>query len=245
MALLTITALDDGGQPVEGINVVCYLSDLYSNHLREFTADGLLVKDLKDATDITGVVVFDLPPNSTVLRDNTYYTVQVGQRDPVVIEKGVGPQSLLESLAVSPEALGAAATFDSLADVNLSGLTDGNAIRYSGGMWIPWAWPSGGGGGGATDKPWVSLSVDTVLGVSDNENRYKVDASAAPRSITLPTALGNNGIDFTIKRVNTNSNLVTVQTSLSQGIDGASTYLLDMPFESVTVSSDNANWMVI
>lgn len=243
MAPLTITALDDGGAPVAELWCLAWLSDLYGTPLREFTSGGLLVESVGGFTDIGGVCTLELVPNENVLRDNTYYTVKVGNRSPVLILKTSNPETLLEATAADPELLGAGATLSSLGDVNLSGLITGNALRYQGGQWIPWPWPSGGGGGG--DKPWVTLSTGTVLLAAGSTNRYKADAAAGPFTITLPTAAGNMGIDIVIKRVNVNANNVTIGTTGSESIDGAVSFVLNEPWTSFTFSSDNFNWMVI
>src|SRR6266705_2952260 len=50
---------------------------------------------------------------------------------------------------------------------------------------------------------------------------------------------------FTVKRTNAGTNNVTVGTTSSQTIDGATTYLLDQQYSSITVVSDGTNWMVI
>jgi hypothetical protein len=242
MSQLTITALDDSGAPLVGCPVTAWLSDLNGNVLREFTISGLLVEAVQGVTGVGGVLVIDLPANADIQRQNTYYSVKVGNRSAVLILKTSSAQTLLGALAVSPSALGPAALLSALGDVNLAGLAAGNGLRYQGGVWVPWAWPSGGG---SSDKTWVTLSGATTLLTGDSVYRHKADASAGAFSVTLPTALGNAGLEFTVKRANSGANIVTVTTSLSQSIDGASTYLLDMQWESVTVSSDNVNWMVI
>lgn len=241
MALLTITVLDVANQPIADANVQVWLCDSLGNHLREFTGTGILVGAAQTETDASGNATLDLVPNAQIVRQNTYYHVKVSNRLPVLIEKSSSTQTLSEAQAVSPEALGPAATLGSLGDVDLTGLASGNTLRYQGGLWVPWAWP---GGGGSSDKPWVLLTTNTTLVTNDSANHHKVDASAGPRTITLPTAVSNNGIEFKIKRVNTNGNIVTVAAAGGQTIDGVSTYLLDMPWESVSLSSDNSNWLV-
>lgn len=61
-------------------------------------------------------------------------------------------------------------------------------------------------------------------------------------TITLPTAVGITGRIYTIKRTNSSTALVTIATTSSQYIDGATTYLLTNIREAVTVVSDGANW---
>ena len=71
------------------------------------------------------------------------------------------------------------------------------------------------------------------------------DATSGVITQTLPTAVGNTGKVFTIKRINQGSNNVLVATTSSQLIDGALTYRLGTPKSSVTVQSDGAAWFVI
>jgi hypothetical protein len=65
---------------------------------------------------------------------------------------------------------------------------------------------------------------------------------SATLTLTLPTAVANNGA-YTIK--NTGTGTITVATTSSQTIDGGSTAVLNTQYESITVVSDNANWVVI
>lgn len=66
-------------------------------------------------------------------------------------------------------------------------------------------------------------------------------------SITLPTALGRTGQTYIIKdwKGTAVTNNVTIATTSSQTIDGASTRVLTAAFQSVTVISDGANWSII
>jgi hypothetical protein len=64
-------------------------------------------------------------------------------------------------------------------------------------------------------------------------------------TVTLPTAVGNNGRLFTIKRTSAGANNVTVGTTSSQQIDGATTYVLSAQFQMITVQSNNANWFIV
>ena len=59
---------------------------------------------------------------------------------------------------------------------------------------------------------------------------------------TLPTAIGIAGQTFTVK--NSGTGLITLATSSSQTIDGSATKTL-YRYDSITVASDGANWIVI
>jgi hypothetical protein len=62
-------------------------------------------------------------------------------------------------------------------------------------------------------------------------------------TVTLPTAVGINGRRITVKKVDASANAVTVGTTSSQTIDGATTFALATQYKFINVMSDGANWM--
>lgn len=243
MALLTITCLDAEGVLLPNTEVIAYLCDEKLQAIQAFDNNGYLIKRSKQISDALGVATFDLVPNADIHTPNTYFAIDVaGAVGPVLILKTSAAQTLEQAMVTAPSALESPLGLDNLWDVNLLGLTNGQGLRYIGSMWVPVTWPTGGGGGGS-EKSWATISSTTTLTVGDADFRHKVDASAAPVTVNLPSAVGLMPLEFTIKRVSSGLNVVTVASP--SGIDGAGTYLLDMQWESVTVSSDNAQWMVI
>jgi len=71
------------------------------------------------------------------------------------------------------------------------------------------------------------------------------DASGGAITLTLPTSVGATGQIYQLKRLNSGANNVTVATTSSQTIDGATTYTLSMQYENITVQSDGANWVIL
>ena len=71
------------------------------------------------------------------------------------------------------------------------------------------------------------------------------DASTAAFTVTLPTAVGINGRQYVIKRINSGANNVTVGTTSSQTIDGATTNILNTQYKAIRVVSNGSNWFVI
>jgi hypothetical protein len=69
------------------------------------------------------------------------------------------------------------------------------------------------------------------------------DASGGAFSVTLPTAVGVPGQRYVVKKVDSSVNAVTVATTSSQTIDGATTYSLAAQWDSVRVVSNGANWL--
>ncbi|KAB1228610.1 hypothetical protein [Chryseobacterium viscerum] len=62
-------------------------------------------------------------------------------------------------------------------------------------------------------------------------------------TITLPTAIGISGRTYVIK--NTTLKKVSIQTQLSQTIEGISSYDLITQNQSVEIVSDGNNWIVL
>ena len=71
------------------------------------------------------------------------------------------------------------------------------------------------------------------------------DATSAPITITLPTAVGKTGQTYTIKRINGGFNNVTIATTSNQTIDGFASTSLDDQNTLVKVISDGSNWWEI
>jgi len=70
-----------------------------------------------------------------------------------------------------------------------------------------------------------------------------IAVTATGQTITLPTAVGITGRNYTIKL--TASGTGTVATTSSQTIDGSTTYSLSAQYKYITVQSDGANWNII
>lgn len=86
---------------------------------------------------------------------------------------------------------------------------------------------------------YVAKSGSYTLTAYDN----KIEVTATGQTMTLPTAVGVTGQEYTIKL--TASGSCTVATTSSQTIDGSTTYSLVSQYKYVTVQSNGANWIVI
>ena len=74
---------------------------------------------------------------------------------------------------------------------------------------------------------------------------YLVNTSAGPITITLPTAVGVSGKSIVIQKNTSDTNIVIVQTTSSQTINGNAPPLnLLGKGDAVTFTSDNANWQI-
>ncbi|SIS11535.1 beta strand repeat-containing protein [Williamsia sterculiae] len=71
------------------------------------------------------------------------------------------------------------------------------------------------------------------------------DTTSAAFNLTLPDASTCTGRQYTLKRISAGSNNLTVATSSSQTIDGASTYVLNAQWKFVVVVSTGSGWLVV
>lgn len=117
---------------------------------------------------------------------------------------------------------------------------------------LSWATDATGAGGGeflvSPSTGMLGYLVSTVSGnytVSSTSTVILADATGASLTVTLPTAIGLTGKIRTIKRLNAGANTVTVATTSSQTIDGATTQVLAIQYTSVDVISDGANWSIL
>lgn len=69
-------------------------------------------------------------------------------------------------------------------------------------------------------------------------------ASGGNITLTLPTAVGSTRV-YTIKKTDASANTVTIATTGGQTIDGGTTAVLQVQYESVSLASNNANWFIV
>ena len=89
------------------------------------------------------------------------------------------------------------------------------------------------------------LTVKTsTYGISSVDNVILCITNAF--TVTLPTAVGISGQEYTIKNGNTQAsfNVITLATTSSQTIDG-NTSVSMVPLTAITVVSDGSNWWII
>ncbi len=72
---------------------------------------------------------------------------------------------------------------------------------------------------------------------------YTVNCTSGTFTATLPTAVGIIGRQYVIK--NSGTGVITLATTSTQTIDGAATQSLISQYDSITVQSNGANWIII
>lgn len=94
----------------------------------------------------------------------------------------------------------------------------------------------------------VATPITTVRSAYTPANTDRVilcDATSGAFTVTLPSAVGIQGREYIIKRVNSNNNKVNVSAPAGQSIDGGSGMSLNTPYSLVMVISDGANWFAL
>lgn len=86
-----------------------------------------------------------------------------------------------------------------------------------------------------------SVFYDDTTGMMHAANVYvAVDTSPGPQTYTLPTAVG--ATPHGVK--NTGSNILTINTTASQTIDGAATLILQYHNSAVLLVPSGGNWVI-
>jgi hypothetical protein len=91
----------------------------------------------------------------------------------------------------------------------------------------------------------VNTTKTTAYTITTAESMVPCDATTAGFSVTLPTAVGNSGQEYVIKKLDSTANIVTVATTSSQTIDGVTTKTLTTQYQTIRVKSNGANWWVV
>ena len=72
-----------------------------------------------------------------------------------------------------------------------------------------------------------------------------VNASTGNITITLPPAVNHKNRIYTIKKIDSSGNSVTIDANSSEKIDGEQTVVLNLQFAYVTIVSDGDEWFII
>jgi hypothetical protein len=86
--------------------------------------------------------------------------------------------------------------------------------------------------------------ISTSRALTIDDSTVVIDATGGARIITLPTAVGCKGRQYTVIRGGSGANPVDINTTSSQTISTYASWRLLIQGEAVTVESDGANWYI-
>lgn len=92
---------------------------------------------------------------------------------------------------------------------------------------------------GSFATPYLARTTTTSVAATDGT----INCTSGTFNVTLPTAVGITGRQYTIKNSGTGS--ITVATTSAQTIDGTTTQVLSIQYQSITVQSNGANWIIL
>lgn len=111
------------------------------------------------------------------------------------------------------------------------------AGTFAGGMAPPIP-ASAGASGGASN-------VNVGFGQGSPSSSYFMDATAGARTAFLPPAASAIGKIVNVKKTDASANVVTVQASGAETIDGTNTRTLTAQYQSVQIQSDGTTWWIL
>jgi hypothetical protein len=122
--------------------------------------------------------------------------------------------------------------------VTIHGGSDGNwRIAHYRGSWLPASAPH-------VKLPYRTVTTDATLDRRDGQ--LIADASSQPIAVTLPPASEVAGMKFVVKKIDSGTNAVQIQSNGSEPIDGGgSSITLTAAGQSAGLFSIGAGWIVL
>jgi len=120
--------------------------------------------------------------------------------------------------------------------------SDTNKMKIGDGVtaWTSLPYITGSSGNGSLVLNYVAKTANYTAGATD----YIINCTSGTFNITFPTAVGITGQVYVVK--NSGTGVITILTTSSQTIDGVASGALSLiQFDSLTVQSDGANWLII
>ena len=89
----------------------------------------------------------------------------------------------------------------------------------------------------------VTITGNTTLDADDTV--VLCDASGGAFTVTLPAAAANETKRYFIKKIDSTSNAVTIDANGSETIDGQTTQVITIQYNSPQIVSDGAQWWIL
>lgn len=96
-----------------------------------------------------------------------------------------------------------------------------------------------------TNVVWPITTKTAAYPITAADSIVVCDTTSTAFTVTLPTAVGAAGKMYWIKRISAGTNRLTIATTSSQTIDGATTATVDARYVSLTLVSDGSNWLIL
>lgn len=131
-------------------------------------------------------------------------------------------------------------TVDNAANLTTTTLYDTISVISDGAEWWSVGYAAAVTG---TNRVLVTTAQTTTATIAITDD-VTIDSGTASHTLTLPTAVGNDGAVLTVKKTGA-TGVITVDGDGTETIDGALNLTLTYQYESATLLSDGTNWMRI
>lgn len=126
------------------------------------------------------------------------------------------------------------AAINDLSDVVITSPLNNQVLAYIGGNWT-----------NQTLSPIAETYATTTADITASSLKTFVDANAGAITITLPTAASVAGFTYTIKKIDSSINAVSVAASGAETIDGSATQSLPNQYDVLRVFSNGTQWFIV
>jgi hypothetical protein len=92
------------------------------------------------------------------------------------------------------------------------------------------------------------LNVTTITSddtLTTSQTVVLCDASSGAITVTLPAASGNDGRHYHVKKIDSSGNAVTIDGNGSETIDGETTQVITMQYNSINIVCDGSAWYIL
>jgi hypothetical protein len=94
-------------------------------------------------------------------------------------------------------------------------------------------------------KTAIAGTLSSSITLATTDHTVLCDCQLNNISVNLPTAVGNDGQVFVIKKVDATANFVTIFASGAETIDGGSIHIINTQNESIHVQAYSGDWYII
>ncbi len=87
------------------------------------------------------------------------------------------------------------------------------------------------------------ITVTTTYNILTTDKIILCDATTAAFTVTLPSP--SEDLVFTIKKIDSTANIVTIATAGAETIDGSATQDITIQFTALKLVNDGSNWFIV
>ena len=87
------------------------------------------------------------------------------------------------------------------------------------------------------------ITVTTTYSILTTDKIILCDATTAAFTVTLPSP--SEGLIFTIKKIDSTANAVTIATAGAETIDGSATQVITIQHTALKLANDGSNWFIV